>query len=121
MGSDDGGQAQGDIAVEDGAPRIYELLVSESKQIASQLRWGGFRRLDLRTRGIASSRQAVEVLSAHTDAVVLDAGACEGDVFELCSELTAQCRQRCWRVGTPICAKFSRVWLEVEIGQAGGA
>jgi len=51
----------------------------------------------------------------------LSAVACCGSGVELLQRLTAECEARGWRVGTPMCAKFARVWLEDEIGQEVGA
>ena len=47
----------------------------------------------------------------------LSAVACMGSGPELLQHLTAACEARGWTVGTPLCAKFARVWLEDEIGQ----
>ena len=46
----------------------------------------------------------------------LSAVACMGAGPELLAHLTAACTRRGWSVGTPLCAKFARVWLEDEIG-----
>jgi len=51
----------------------------------------------------------------------LSAVACMGSGVELLGHLTDECTRRGWTVGTPICAKFARVWLEDEIGQEVGA
>jgi CheY-like chemotaxis protein len=93
MGSEHGRHDPGPVAAQGSAVRIYELLVSESKLIATQLRWGGFRRLDLRTRTILgnSADKAIEALNAPTDVVVLESNANAGDVFELCAELKKAC------------------------------
>ncbi len=50
----------------------------------------------------------------------LSAVACMGSGLALLEHLTAECTQRGWTVGTPLCAKFARVWLEDEIGQEVG-
>jgi ethanolamine ammonia-lyase small subunit len=47
----------------------------------------------------------------------LSAVACMGSGMELLRAFTAACEARGWRVGTPMCARFARVWLEDEIGQ----
>ncbi len=47
----------------------------------------------------------------------LSAHACMKSGMELLSALTHACEERGWSVGTPMCAKFARVWLEDEIGQ----
>ena len=51
----------------------------------------------------------------------LSAVACVGSGIELLKRLTAECERRGWTVGTPMCAKFARVWLEDEIGEEVGA
>jgi ethanolamine ammonia-lyase small subunit len=51
----------------------------------------------------------------------LSAVACMGSGLDLLQHLTEQCTSRGWTVGTPMCARFSRVWLEDEIGQEVGA
>lgn len=47
----------------------------------------------------------------------LSAVACMGAGPELLTQFTRACEARGWSVGTPMCAKFARVWLEDEIGQ----
>ena len=47
----------------------------------------------------------------------LSAVACMGSGLELLRAFTRECEARGWRVGTPMCARFARVWLEDEIGQ----
>lgn len=47
----------------------------------------------------------------------LSAVACMGAGPELLERFTAGCVARGWTVGTPMAAKFARVWLEDEIGQ----
>ena len=51
----------------------------------------------------------------------LSAVACMGSGVELLGCLARECEARGWRVGTPVGAKFARVWLEDEIGQEVGA
>ncbi len=51
----------------------------------------------------------------------LSAVATQGAGPELLRAFTAECEKRGWKVGTPLCAKFARVWLEDEIGQEVGA
>jgi ethanolamine ammonia-lyase small subunit len=51
----------------------------------------------------------------------LSAVACMGAGPELLARFTEACTARGWSVGTPVCARFSRVWLEDEIGQIAGA
>ena len=47
----------------------------------------------------------------------LSAVACTRSGPELHAALSAECERRGWRLGTPMAAKFARVWLEDEIGQ----
>lgn len=47
----------------------------------------------------------------------LSAVACMGSGIRLLEAFGEACRGRGWSVGTPICAKFARVWLEDEIGE----
>lgn len=47
----------------------------------------------------------------------LSAVACMGAGTTLLQAFTRECQARGWRVGTPMCARFARVWLEDEIGQ----
>ncbi|MFT3773082.1 MAG: ethanolamine ammonia-lyase subunit EutC [Minicystis sp.] len=47
----------------------------------------------------------------------LSAVACMGSGLELLKHFTAACEARGMSVGTPMCARFARVWLEDEIGQ----
>jgi ethanolamine ammonia-lyase small subunit len=51
----------------------------------------------------------------------LSAVACMGSGPELLDAFTRECRARGMSVGTPMCAKFARVWLEDEVGQEVGA
>jgi len=51
----------------------------------------------------------------------LSAVACIGSGITLLEALTAACRSRGLTVGTPVGAKFARVWLEDEIGELVGA
>lgn len=47
----------------------------------------------------------------------LSAVACMGSGLALLSHFTKACESFGWKVGTPMCARFARVWLEDEIGQ----
>ena len=47
----------------------------------------------------------------------LSAVACMGSGMALLASFTEACQARGWRVGTPVCARFARVWLEDEVGQ----
>ncbi len=51
----------------------------------------------------------------------LSAVACQGSGIALLRALEAACRTRGLTVGTPVGAKFARVWLEDEIGELVGA
>jgi ethanolamine ammonia-lyase small subunit len=51
----------------------------------------------------------------------LSAVACQGSGLALLAALAAACQARGLTVGTPIGAKFARVWLEDEIGEGVGA
>lgn len=48
----------------------------------------------------------------------LSAVACMGSGMTLLRALTHACEGRGWTVGTPMCARYARVWLQDEIGQA---
>ncbi|MFZ5478617.1 MAG: ethanolamine ammonia-lyase subunit EutC [Myxococcota bacterium] len=61
------------------------------------------------------ARKDVDVQPILADG--LSAVACMGAGPELLSAFVAECEKRGWTVGTPMCAKFARVWLEDEIGQ----
>ena len=47
----------------------------------------------------------------------LSAVACMGAGIALLEAFTRECEASGWRVGTPMCARFARVWLQDEIGQ----
>ena len=51
----------------------------------------------------------------------LSAVACEASGPALFAAVRDACRARGLTVGTPVCARFARVWLEDEIGQEVGA
>lgn len=51
----------------------------------------------------------------------LSATACVATGPAMLEQLARECAARGWRLGTPVCAKFARVWLEDEIGHAVGA
>jgi ethanolamine ammonia-lyase small subunit len=51
----------------------------------------------------------------------LSAIACMGSGKELLAAFTRECEARGLSVGTPVCARFARVWLEDEVGEAVGA
>lgn len=51
----------------------------------------------------------------------LSAVACMGAGPALMASFIEACEKRGWSVGTPVCAKFARVWLEDEIGEIANA
>ncbi len=51
----------------------------------------------------------------------LSAVACMGAGPALMASFIEACEKRGWCVGTPVCAKFARVWLEDEIGEIANA
>jgi len=51
----------------------------------------------------------------------LSAVACMASGMQLLEALTQECQKRGWTVGTPMAARYARVWLEDEIGEAVGA
>jgi ethanolamine ammonia-lyase small subunit len=61
------------------------------------------------------ARKGVDVQPILADG--LSAVACMGSGVDLLKHFTAACEARGFRVGTPMCARFARVWLEDEIGQ----
>jgi ethanolamine ammonia-lyase small subunit len=67
----------------------------------------------------AQAAQGVDVQPILADG--LSAVACTGAGLELLATFTRECESRGWRVGTPMCARYARVWLEDEIGQTVGA
>ncbi len=79
------------------------------------------RRLDeasvarLRERG----RKGVDIQPILADG--LSAVACMGAGMALLESFTKACEARGFSVGTPVCARFARVWLEDEIGEIVGA
>ncbi|MCC6558930.1 MAG: ethanolamine ammonia-lyase subunit EutC [Polyangiaceae bacterium] len=79
------------------------------------------RRLDdaSRERLGARARRGVDVQPILADG--LSAVACMGSGLDLLKHFTAACEARGWTVGTPMCARFARVWLEDEIGEIVGA
>jgi len=79
------------------------------------------RRLDDASRELLRSqaRHGVDVQPVLADG--LSAVACMGSGVDLLKHFTAACEARGWTVGTPMCARFARVWLEDEIGEIVGA
>lgn len=62
----------------------------------------------------ADAKKGVDVQPILADG--LSAVACMGAGPELMTRFIEACTARGWSVGTPMCAKFARVWLEDEIG-----
>jgi ethanolamine ammonia-lyase small subunit len=67
----------------------------------------------------ANARRGVDVQPILADG--LSAVATMGSGLTLLEAFTAECTRRGWTVGTPMCARFARVWLQDEIGQEVGA
>ncbi len=79
------------------------------------------RRLDdaSRARLDAQARKGVDVQPILADG--LSAVACMGSGMELLRHFMAACEALGMSVGTPVCARYARVWLEDEIGAVTGA
>lgn len=79
------------------------------------------RRLDEPSLDLLRSRakKGIDVQPILADG--LSAVACMGSGMTLLDAFTAECEARGMSVGTPMCARFARVWLEDEIGQTVGA
>jgi ethanolamine ammonia-lyase small subunit len=75
------------------------------------------RRLDDASIALLRSQAKKEVLVQPILAHGLSAVACMGSGMALLTGFTQECESRGWSVGTPMCARFARVWLEDEIGQ----
>lgn len=75
------------------------------------------RRLDPDSVQVLRQRAAKGVDVQPILADGLSAVACMGSGMALLGAFTRECEARGWKVGTPMCAKFARVWLEDEIGQ----
>ncbi|TNF24005.1 MAG: ethanolamine ammonia-lyase subunit EutC [Deltaproteobacteria bacterium] len=67
----------------------------------------------------SDARRGVDVQPILADG--LSAVACMGSGLALLEAYTRELEARGLTVGTPMCAKFARVWLEDEIGEAVGA
>lgn len=76
------------------------------------------RRLDEASLALLrdKARRPVDVQPILADG--LSAVACMGSGLELLQHFTKECEARGFSVGTPMCAKFARVWLEDEVGEA---
>ena len=67
------------------------------------------------TRLRRDAKQGVDVQPILADG--LSAIACMSSGMDLLRAFTSECQSRGLTVGTPICARFARVWLQDEIGQ----
>ncbi len=67
----------------------------------------------------AEARTGVDIQPILADG--LSAVACMGAGMELLRAFIAACEARGYSVGTPVCARYARVWLEDEIGETVGA
>lgn len=79
------------------------------------------RRLDSasRQRVESEARKGVDVQPILSDG--LSALACVQSGLDVLETLVRECESRGWSVGTPMGARFGRVWLEDEIGELVGA
>jgi ethanolamine ammonia-lyase small subunit len=79
------------------------------------------RRLDTESleRLKHEARRNVDVQPILADG--LSATACMQSGMALLAAFTAACERRGLTVGTPMCARYARVWLEDEIGETVGA
>lgn len=75
------------------------------------------RRLDEESVALMKEKAARDVDVQIIVADGLSAVACMGSGVALGNALAERCRERGWSVGTPVCARFARVWLEDEIGE----
>jgi len=75
------------------------------------------RRLDEASVALLNERAAKDVDVQPILADGLSAVACMGSGLKLLEAVNRECQARGMTVGTPMCAKFARVWLQDEIGQ----
>jgi len=69
-------------------PGAIELLISNSTELLTQLRWGGFRRLNLNIRVAAAASEVLTMVKEiQPHAVVLESALADGDAFTLCKTL----------------------------------
>ena len=67
---------------------VFNLIVSNSTIIVSQLRQGGFRRIDLHTQVASTAANVVTLLTKQLPhAVVLESRLPDGDAFDLCHRI----------------------------------
>jgi ethanolamine ammonia-lyase small subunit len=104
----------------DGWPEAHGLLPLRSRVRDHHeylLRPDLGRRLDEASVALLRERAAADVDVQPIVADGLSAVACMGAGLELLEAFTRACERRGWRVGTPMAARFARVWLEDEIGE----
>jgi ethanolamine ammonia-lyase small subunit len=104
----------------DGWPEAHGLLPLRSRVRDHHeylLRPDLGRRLDEGSVTLLRERAAADVDVQPIVADGLSAVACMGAGLELLEAFTRACERRGWRVGTPMAARFARVWLEDEIGE----
>ena len=79
------------------------------------------RRLDAKSVEAlrANARKGVDIQPILADG--LSAVACMGSGLDLLKHFISACEARGFSVGTPVCARYARVWLEDEIGEVVGA
>jgi ethanolamine ammonia-lyase small subunit len=75
------------------------------------------RRLDSESLARLEERAAKDVDVQLILADGLSAVACMGSGLALMEALARECGSRGWRLGTPLVARYARVWLQDEIGQ----
>ncbi len=75
------------------------------------------RRLDAPSLELLRSRARTDVDVQPILADGLSAVACMGSGMRLLGAFSEACEARGWSLGTPMCARFARVWLQDEIGQ----
>jgi ethanolamine ammonia-lyase small subunit len=75
------------------------------------------RRLDEDSLALLRGRARREVDVQPIVADGLSGVACMESGLELLQHFTRECEARGWSVGTPLCARYARVWLEDEIGE----
>lgn len=79
------------------------------------------RRLDAASLDVLRHRAQRDVDVQPILADGLSAVATMGSGMALLASFSEECRARGWSVGTPMCARYARVWLQDEIGQEVGA
>ncbi len=79
----------------------------------------GRRLSDASLERLGEARRAPDVQPILADG--LSAVACMGAGLDLLQAFTRNCEALGLSVGTPMCARYARVWLEDEIGHAVGA